>query len=80
MLSDGAMWTDHTTAGEGGGPSSSQPPGNYPSAQDTQTAGIVPNVDTIWGQDQDGVTDGGTAPTFTSMGGLRRGTSADRRP
>ena len=50
------MRIDHTTR-EGGGPPPSQPPGNHSSTQGMQAADLVPNVDTIWGQDQDGVVD-----------------------
>ncbi|KAF9647826.1 hypothetical protein BDM02DRAFT_3187652 [Thelephora ganbajun] len=50
----GAMRIDHT-AREGGSLPPSQPPGNHhPPEQAMQTADFVPNVDTIWGQDQDG--------------------------
>ena len=58
----GAMRIDHPPAREGGGPSPSQPPGNHPSVRDMQAADFVPNVDTIWGQDQDGVADEGYSP------------------
>ena len=50
------MRIDHT-AREGGGPPPFQPPGNHPSVQDMQAADFVPNVDAMWGQDQDGVAD-----------------------
>jgi len=50
------MRIDHT-AREGGGPPPFHPPGNHPSTQGMQAADFVPNVDAIWGQDQDGVAD-----------------------
>ena len=50
------MRIDHT-AREGGGPPPFQPLGNHPSVRSMQAVDFVPNVDTIWGQDQDGVAD-----------------------
>ena len=72
------MRIDHTTAREGGGPSPSQPPGNHPSAQNMQAADFVPNVDTIWGQDQDGVADEGYSPdSYTGEWPEARDTQTD---
>ena len=48
------MRIDHTTREAAGPPPPFQPPGNHQPAQGMQAA---PNVDTIWGQDQDGAAD-----------------------
>lgn len=74
----GAMRIDHTRDEGGGPPPPFQPPGDHPSVRDTQTTDFVPNVDTIWGQDQDGAADEEYSPdSYTGEWPETRDTQTD---
>ena len=71
------MRIDHT-AREGGGPPPFQPPDNHPSVRSMQATDFVPNPDTIWGQDQDGVADEEYSPgSYTGEWPEARDTQTD---
>lgn len=72
------MRIDHTRDEGGGPPPPFQPPGDHLSVRDTQTTDFVPNVDTIWGQDQDGAADGEYSPdSYTGEWPETRDTQTD---
>lgn len=72
------MRIDHTAREGGGPPPPFQPPGNHPSVQGMQATDLVPNVDTIWGQDQDGAADEEYSPdSYTGEWPETRDTQAD---
>lgn len=71
------MRIDHAAREGGGPPPPAQSPGNHPSGRDMQAAQSVPNLNTFWRQDQDGVADEEYSPSYTGEWPEARDTQTD---